>query len=222
MMPRLLRPVPALIVAGFLAVAPAPAVEPVNLSVHKQEIVAYISSGEYARAVARVALDANRYLTKRIPRGAKDKKMAVVFDIDETTLTNLRHIQANDFGYVPKIWDDWVEEGQAQAIIPMQTVYDTAVRGKVDIFFITGRTETQRTATERNLRQVGYETWTRIYYKPVSDPQLTSAGFKTEVRRQLTRDGYVIIANIGDQNSDLANGFAERTFKLPNPFYNVR
>jgi len=29
----------------------------------------------------------------------------------------------------------------------------------------------------------------------------------------------MIIANIGDQESDLAGGFAEKTFKLPNPFY---
>jgi len=29
----------------------------------------------------------------------------------------------------------------------------------------------------------------------------------------------VIIANIGDQDSDLDGGFAERHFKVPNPFY---
>jgi acid phosphatase len=29
----------------------------------------------------------------------------------------------------------------------------------------------------------------------------------------------VIIANMGDQASDLAGGHAEKTFKLPNPFY---
>jgi len=31
--------------------------------------------------------------------------------------------------------------------------------------------------------------------------------------------GYAIVVNIGDQMSDLDGGFAERTFKLPNPFY---
>jgi hypothetical protein len=29
---------------------------------------------------------------------------------------------------------------------------------------------------------------------------------------------YTIIANIGDQPSDLAGGFAERVFLLPDPF----
>ena len=29
------------------------------------------------------------------------------------------------------------------------------------------------------------------------------------------------IANVGDQPSDLAGGYAERTFLLPNPFYRI-
>ena len=33
--------------------------------------------------------------------------------------------------------------------------------------------------------------------------------------------GYWIIENMGDQPSDLAGGYAERTFKLPNPFYRI-
>lgn len=31
--------------------------------------------------------------------------------------------------------------------------------------------------------------------------------------------GFRIIVNVGDQESDLAGGHAERAFKLPNPFY---
>jgi predicted secreted acid phosphatase len=214
----------ALCLALILSAGSLQAIEPLNLTVHKRELSDYVASGEYAKSVAKVALQANKYLTRRIPRGAKGKKMAVVFDVDETLLTNLRHIQANDYGYVPKAWDDWIAQAQAPAIGPVQTVYDTAVRGKVDIFFVTGRGEKDRNGTEKNLREVGYEKWTKIFYKPEPNPDqpLTAAGFKTEVRRQLTKDGYVIIANIGDQRSDLANGYAERVFKLPNPFYSAR
>ena len=31
--------------------------------------------------------------------------------------------------------------------------------------------------------------------------------------------GYDIVANFGDQLSDLTGGFADKTFKLPNPMY---
>ncbi|HTL67545.1 MAG TPA: HAD family acid phosphatase [Lacunisphaera sp.] len=217
-LPLRLALVPALL--WLAAASPLPALEPSNLYPHKQELRAYVESGEYARSVADVALSANKYLVKRIHRGAKPgQKLAVVFDIDETALSNLPHILADDFGYIPRLWDAWVAEGQARAIVPIQTVYETAVRAKVDVFFITGRSEAQRAATERNLREVGYDTWTRIIYLPPGDTPPTMARFKTEARKRLTAEGYVIIANIGDQASDLVNGYADRTFKLPNPFY---
>ena len=151
--------------ALILALGSLSAVEPTNLSTAKQLVGTYVTSGEYGREVVRVAAEANKYLLRRIPRGipkyAKhSQKLAVVFDIDETTLSNVRHIQANDYGYLPKVWDAWVAEGQATAIVPVQAVYNPAVNAKVDVFFITGRKQSDAPGTERNLRQVGYETWT--------------------------------------------------------------
>lgn len=194
-----------------------------NLYTVKQQLTAYVATGQYGREVTKVAAEANKYLVKRIPKGIPrrdktSKKLAVVFDIDETTLSNVRHIQAMDYGYVPKTWDAWVAEGQCTAIYPVQAVYQTALNAKVAVFFITGRRESDAPATERNLRQVGYESWTRIIYKPAGFTESTKA-FKIDVRRKLAAEGYLIIANLGDQNSDLAGGYAERTFKLPNPFY---
>jgi predicted secreted acid phosphatase len=199
--------------------------EPANLYTLKQQVSTYVATGEYGKNVAQVAAEANSYLTRRIPRGiprsAKHAtKLAIVFDIDETTLSNLRHIQSNDYAYLPKVWNAWVNEGQATAIFPVQAVYNTAVNGKIDIFFITGRAPESATATERNLREVGYETWTRIIYKPADFAESTRA-FKIDSRRKLAAEGYLIIANIGDQASDLYGGYAEKTFKLPNPFYIV-
>lgn len=194
--------------------------EPANLFPAKQVLRTYVDSGTYAKGIAEVALQANKYLVKRIARGAKGgKKLAIVFDVDETTLSNLSQILTRDFGYVPKEWDAWIAAGRAPAIIPVQTIYDTAVRGKIDVFFITGRGEKDRSSTERNLRDVGYETWTKILYKPDNDPDLTTRGFKIDMRRKLEQQGYDIIANVGDQESDLIGGYAERWFKLPNPFY---
>jgi acid phosphatase len=218
------RALPRVLLLGLVValVCPLRAVEPVNLSVAKRTVAVYVNSGNYNREIAEVALQANKYLAKRILKGAKgDKKLAVVFDIDETTLTNLGHMMANDFGYVPEIWDAWVAEGRAHAIVPVQTVYDTAVRGKIDVFFVTGRKDSDRPGTEKNLREVGYDTWTKIYYKADNDKRSTEV-YKTAVRKQLEADGYVIVANIGDQLSDLDGGHAERVFKLPNPFYLIK
>lgn len=195
--------------------------EPANLSPHKREIARYVATGEYDRDLAAVAESAKKYLLRRITQAAKPgEKPAIVFDIDETLLSNVGHMTANDYGYIPRLWAQWVEDGRAPAILPVQAIYEVTVRAGIDIFLITGRTESERAATERNLRRAGYETWTRMICqpeKPGAPP--SNSVFKTEARRALTEEGYTIIANIGDQESDLANGYAERTFKLPNPFY---
>ena len=43
--------------------------------------------------------------------------------------------------------------------------------------------------------------------------------YKPARRQVIAAKGYTIILNIGDQASDLAGCCAERSFKLPNPFY---
>ena len=218
MSPRL----PLIFALAVALLAPLPAAQPRNLSQAKDEVYLYINSGKYGRDLTKVAVKAGKYVAKRAAKPLKEgEKRAIVFDIDETTLTNLSHITAHDFGYVPTVWKNWVASGQARAIIPVQLVYDVAVRNNVEVFFITARGESERAATERNLRQVGYATWTKIYFK-ADGSELPSRAFKTGVRRQITADGYTIIANFGDQHSDLDGGFAERAFKLPNPFYIVK
>jgi predicted secreted acid phosphatase len=228
-LPALLPVLHRLRVTGVLALALAlalpaghPAPPPVNLSTAKESVTLYIGSGEYGREVAKVAVSANKYLAKRVARPLKaGEKRAIVFDIDETTLTNLSHIMAQDYGYVPAVWRRWIGEGQARSIVPVQQVYDLAVQNNVAVFFITGRKVSEGPATEKNLREVGYGTWTKIYFTP-DEYQGSARFFKVGIRRQLVNEGYTIIANIGDQQSDLAGGLAERTFKLPNPLYLVK
>lgn len=196
------------------------AIEPLNLNTAKYEVYRYVNSGTYARDLNAAALRANKYLAKRLSKPAKPgEKRAIVLDIDETTLSNLEHMKAQDFGYIPAVWQRWVATGQAKAIVPVQVGYDMAVHANIAVFFVTARKESDRPGTERNLREVGYETWTKIYFMP-DEPQPVRL-YKTGIRRQLVAEGYTIIANIGDQESDLSGGYAERTFKLPNPFYIV-
>ncbi len=195
------------------------AAEPENLYTLKQEINTYVDSGEYTRDLEKVSASAHKYLVKRIAKGAPaGKKLAIIFDIDETTLSNIGHIRTNDYGYLPPIWDTWVAEGTAPAIPSVKKIYDAAVEGKVTVFFITGRKESDRRGTAKNLHEAGYATWEKVYYKP-NDEKSTARAFKTRVRGEIEAEGYVIIANLGDQVSDLEGGHAEKTFKLPNPFY---
>lgn len=209
----------ALVLLGFLAGCAAPPVAraPANLSALKQELVAYIDGGAYARDLAAAAAEAEAWVVRRAAPGAAGR-LAIVFDLDETLLSNLRHMREMDFGYVPTLWDRWVADADAPAIEPVAAVYRAARARGVAVFYLTGRREKDRAGTEQNLRAVGLGDFAGLHLKPDSDRGTTQA-FKTATRRQITADGYTIIANVGDQQSDLDGGHAERTFKLPNPFY---
>lgn len=192
--------------------------EPANLYPHKLELRAYVDSGQYQLGLARVAASAQRWVEKRAEQRRPGERLAVVLDLDETLLFNWPSLSENDFGYVPPRWTEWVDAAAAPAIEPVRDVYRTARRLGIDVVYITGRTERDRPATERNLRAIDCADYAELICKPAAIKQL-SATFKTAERERLTRAGYAIIANIGDQESDLVGGFAERTFKLPNPFY---
>ena len=213
---------PALLLAALVLALPArtAALEPPNLDPHKQQLVRYIESGEYGSAIADVALKASKFVAKRSARAKPGQKLAIVFDVDETVLSNLSIMQNYGFGYNPKLWGDWIAERRATAIVPVQTLYENALRHEVAVFFVTSRLESQRAATERNLRVVGYEVWSKAYFRADTDQQSTRQ-YKTGARRDIEAQGYTIIANVGDQQSDLDGGHAERTYKLPNPFYTV-
>jgi acid phosphatase len=91
----------------------------------------------------------------------------------------------------------------------------------VAVFFITGRRDSQRRATLWNLDGAGFQGWTRLATRP-DDQHGSIVPFKSGQRDKIVAEGYTIIANVGDQESDLedANGkTTDCSFKLPNPFY---
>jgi predicted secreted acid phosphatase len=190
--------------------------EPPNLYPHKLQIRAYVDSGRYQRDIETVAASAKTWIEQRAAQGGAN--LTVVLDLDETLFFNWPHMSAMDFGYVRHEWQRWVEEARAPAIEPVREVYRMARRLGVSVVFITGRSERQRAATERNLRAIDCADYHALLCAPDGDRR-SSADYKTAARRRLMAEGRVIIANIGDQQSDLAGGFAERTFKLPNAFY---
>jgi acid phosphatase len=157
---------------------------------------------------------------------------AVVFDIDETALSNWEAIKANDFGRVidgpcvrlpqgPCGWRAWDLRAQSTVIQPTMDIYTAARDRGAAIFFITGRDETQRAATERNLQAVGYTGYTQLIMEPPGAHFVSAADFKAPQRAHIEQQGYTIIANVGDQPSDLDGGFSERTYLLPDPFYRI-
>ncbi len=207
---------------AFALAANVSVAEPRNLDVLKREIRAYVNSGDYEREVVRVASEARDWIEERAALDARGvagrQKLAVVMDLDETLLSNWPSMNEADFGYVPAVWEAWVDRGEAPAIEAVRDVYRAARQAGVAVIFLTGRTARDRAGTEKNLRAIECADYEALICR-APEASGTNADYKTAERKRLVEEGYVIVANIGDQESDLAGGFAERIFKLPNPFY---
>ena len=149
--------------------------------------------------------------------GHGPKNLALVLDIDETSLSNLSAIEADNFTFGTNSQNEATNE-IGKAIPSTLALYNDAKSRGVAIFFITGRRENTRAHTESNLKREGFTTWNQVVLQPDASTASTVV-YKSGARAAIEQQGYRIIANVGDQYSDLAGGHAAAAFKLANPFY---
>jgi predicted secreted acid phosphatase len=200
----------------------AAAKEPKNLNALKIQVIKYHDSGEYQNDQSKVIGQAMLYLKNRLANEAKShskKKLAIILDIDETSLSNYADMAKMDFGGT---FDEVVlaEDVANDAVIkPTLELYRYAKENNVAIFFVTGRKEHSREATIKNLNNVGFKNWDGLILKSENYNEKSASPFKIGARESVEKQGYVIILNLGDQESDLAGKHAEKSFKLPNPYY---
>jgi predicted secreted acid phosphatase len=200
--------------------APAP-----RLYEAQRQVEEYIRSGRYDADFARVVDSARAWLETRARTATRP---AIVLDIDETSLSNWAAYRLNGWGRVvngpcdlekgPCGLRAWQGLGRSPALVPTLALARRARELGVAVFFISGRPAALREATERNLRDQGYEPTGVVVY-PEGASFTSAVDFKAPERRRLTEEGYTIVLSMGDQDSDLQGGYAERTFKLPNPVY---
>jgi acid phosphatase len=203
-----------------------PAENVANLGTLKLKLQRYYACtcecGCYAKELdhqAQVAID---FLDRRVAHKKPDEKLALVLDIDETALSNYKEMAAEDYGYVSSASDAWEDSAQAAAIPGTLRLYKEAQRLGVSVFFITGRGEAHRAATEQNLKSVGYTTWEGLTLRTAAQSKEATIAYKSGARKAIVDAGYRIILNVGDQFSDLKGSpTAEFSVKLPNPFYYI-
>jgi hypothetical protein len=225
--------------AGAADACPAPAGDhipavpsgPLNIGTIKPLLVDYHVKF-YNDDVAAVFDSAQKFMEKN---AAQSKRPVIVLDIDETSLTNWPNLAADDFGFVaggscdvlpagPCGFNRWILSSNAEAIGPALKLFKAAKLIGVGVIFITGRPDSQRDATVINLEHAGFDGWTELHTRPDRDPR-TVQQYKTDERIAVEKEpeGYTIIANVGDQWSDLrgdsTGDHGGCPFKVPNPFY---
>ncbi len=198
--------------------------EPTNIHSLRQELLKYYDSGEYFKDISKIATEADKYIDQQVKENIKNgnsKKLAVVLDIDETSLSYYKNMAKRHFCYDPIASRNEILKANAPAIEPVLSLYRNAINNKVSVFFITARRSYAQQATIRNLKNAGYTKFTAVYTRPTTYNKGSIQEYKAATRAMLESKGYTIIASIGDQMSDLQGGHAIKTFKIPNPYYYI-
>ena len=216
-----------------------------NIDTYKRQLTEYHDDeGRYKKDIADIMKGATAHV---LDKAREVRRPAVVLDIDETSLSNWDNITVDDYGFIEggactlqaKMacgFNDWIDRGIAPAIGPTLDFFNV-IRAKdvavnIAVFFVTGRHEKQRQVTLWNLDSAGFKGWAGVATRPDKDAR-SVASFKTGERVEILKKGYTILANIGDQDSDLTDdltgldlkdlvlkdGKTAECFKLPNPFY---
>jgi acid phosphatase len=202
----------------------APAERIANLDDLKAQLKQYhectCKCGCYARDLDRQADRAIAFLRNRAAHRQSQEKLALVLDIDETTLSNYEEMVKADFAYDSKAFSTWVLSAKAPAIPGTLRLTQEAQRLGVSVVFLTGRPEAQRAATEQNLRSQGFQNWRQLILRSPAQASATARAYKSAARATLQAQGYSIVLNVGDQWSDLkGQPEAEFSVKYPDPFY---
>jgi hypothetical protein len=149
-------------------------------------------------------------------RACRRPKLAVVLDIDETSLSHYEELQATNFSGATAALAAAVISADSPPIAPTLAVYRAARARRISVFFITGRPQISEMPTTQNLDAAGYRERAGLSFKP---NDAATIPFKSGQRAKIEKRGFRVVVNVGDQESDLAGGHADRSFKLPNPFY---
>jgi len=181
----------------------------------------YHDSGAYAKDQRAVDRQARRYMLARVRalRSHGPVKPALVLDIDETSLSNYKNLAASNFTNTVGALAVGVVNADDPPVLPTLHLFQAARNNRIAVFFITGRPDNipgVRSQTQANLQSAGYHGWAGLSLNPGG---VATVPYKSGERAKIEQRGYRIVANVGDQESDLQGGHADRAFKLPNPFY---
>ena len=120
------------------------------------------------------------------------------------------------------MWNKWAESANAPAISGTLALFKRAKEMGIAVFFITGRADTLRDATEKNLHNAGYDHWDGLTMRTKDQVSEATIAYKSAARAAIVQRGYHIILSVGDQFSDLkGTPAADHSVRLPNPFYYI-
>ncbi|WP_042420490.1 HAD family acid phosphatase [Streptacidiphilus anmyonensis] len=183
---------------GAGVATPAGAATPSPAAATATATAAAVSYAQWLSDATAATAPALSYLQQRIAAGTFSGTPAIVLDIDNTSLASYFYPTAYPTPATP----------------PVLQLAKYATAHGVKVLFVTARPDLIDLATEFDLTSVGY-TVDGLYSRNPLQLLESIQTFKTDTRRKLVAEGYDIVANVGNNTTDLDGGYADAAFKLP-------
>ena len=164
-----------------------------------------------------------------------DKPYSIVLDIDETVLSNIPFqvkMIKDGTAFNPKIWDEWVQKAEAKPVAGAKEFLQFADKNKVQIYYISDRTDAQVDATIKNLEAQGLPVQGRDHLMFKKEGDKSKEGRRQEVLKHtnlvmLFGDNLVDFAEFSTKSEadrdkmfeQLKAEFGDKFIIFPNPMY---
>ncbi len=161
---------------------------------------------------------------------AHPKKRAMLLDVDDTSLVTYDYEIYSNFVYNPPS----TPRSSTRAVFPGITATRSgrglrpSPRRDGDLPDRASRGAARRAPWRTSPRPATPVPTDHLFLKDQTNPSwlsscsptCTTIQYKSLTRKHIEDDlGYKIVANVGDQVSDLSGGYANKDYKLPNPMY---
>ena len=205
----------------------------VNAALWMQSAAEYRASAMQTYAVARKALDAAL-------NESGDKPPAIILDLDETSIDNIRfeaRMVREGKMYDDKEWKQWIAESSATATPGAADFLAYARSRGVTPFYITNRKTDEEASTRRNLEKIGYPLDPSVDTLLVRGKRPEWSTSDKAPRRDYVASRYRVLLVLGDDLNDFvaaqgktseqrlvlirdnAEKWGTSWFILPNPMY---
>jgi hypothetical protein len=222
-------------IKGYYGDTVSSQVDPVPNNIDGGDTALHFASatGSYHNEMRKLVNQAKSYLDTQAQNNVFAGMPAIVLDVDDTLLNTYSYEIYSNFVFNPTTNAAFVNAAGFPAVYYMPSLVRRAIHDHYTVFFLTGRPESQRAGTVSNLENDGYPAPDAAHlfmrnkdasapaYLPcdATPPYCTTDQYKSMTRAHIESLGYDIVANFGDQYSDLSLGHEDRAFKLPNPMY---
>lgn len=141
----------------------------------------------------------------------KEKKAAVIFDIDETLLDNSPQEALNitdGVSFNPERWKAWTDQANADAIPGGLDFCHYLARNDIQVIYLSNRLTTESQATLLNLQKWNFPFADRDHLFLKTDIS------SKETRRNTIEKQYNVILLVGDNLSDFDQVFEDRSINF--------